>query len=141
MRSLTPHLSHRRLDLQILLFCSLCSPISILIYLCTDIHMVSLSMCMCNRRLYLCVGPYDQVAQDFEKDPTCSVDSNSMPCVTLTAQQQSDIATYHGPTTTCAAGICNAGYAAPAGGSCTACAPGVLVCKRKLDQSLSSCAL
>ena len=68
-----------------------------------------------NSNLYLCL-------------PDCSSDSNSMPCVTLTAQQQSDIATYHGPTTTCAAGICNAGYAAPAGGSCTACAPGVLVC-------------
>ena len=86
--------------------------------------MVSLSVCVCNRTLYLCAKYTDQWVSDL----TCSVDSNSLSCVTLTAQQQSAITTYWGPTTACAAGICNAGYAAPAGGSCTACAPGVLVC-------------
>ena len=84
-------------------------------YIRIDTHIL-IYMHLHNRTLDLCY-------------PDCSSDSNSMPCVTLTAQQQSAIDYYYGPTTTCAAaGICNAGYAAPAGGSCTACAPGVLVC-------------
>ena len=87
--------------------------------------MVSLSVCVCNRYLWLCV--YLTPENQWSSDPTCSVDTNSLSCVTLTAQQQSAMTSYHGPTTTCGE-ICNAGYAAPAGGSCTACAPGVLVC-------------
>ena len=99
MRSLIPHPSHRHLDLR----GNQLTSVSGATFPAT---LIVLSLC---------------------SSADCSDDSNSIPCVTLTAQQQSAL-NYWGPTATCVAGICNAGYEAPAGGSCTACAPGVLVC-------------
>ena len=68
---------------------------------------------------------------------------NELDCVPLTYQQQSAMTEYLGPSTACCptntqrpAGsstidmsncMCNMGYTGPAGGTCTACAPGMCV--------------
>ena len=71
------------------------------------------------------------------------LDGNGLDCVPLTYQQQSAMTEYLGPATACCptntqrpAGsstidmsncMCNMGYTGPAGGTCTACAPGMCV--------------